>query len=177
MTSYQTLRAKIAELEKQAEALRKDELKSVVGQIRKAIAEFGLTAADLGLGGGRARKAGVAPRPRGRLSVGLPKYRHPETGATWTGHGRPPTWIVEAADRETYRIGASASSSKAAAKKKSKAAGKPAAKARKTAAAKPAGKKASAGKKAAAKRAAPGRKRAAPAKSAPAQADAGAAAV
>jgi DNA-binding protein H-NS len=185
MTSYLTLRAKIAELEKQAEALRKDELKTVIGQIRKAVAEFGLTAADLGLNGsGKARKAraAAAPRPRGRRSVGVAKYRHPDTGATWTGHGRPPTWIVEASDREAYRIGAGASSSaKAGAKKKpgrpAKAAAKPAAKGRKTAAAKPAGKKTAAAKKATAKRAGPGRKRTAAAKAAPAQADAGAASV
>jgi len=25
-----------------------------------------------------------------------PKYRHPETGDTWTGRGKPPKWITAA---------------------------------------------------------------------------------
>jgi DNA-binding protein H-NS len=25
--------------------------------------------------------------------VGAPKFRDPESGATWTGRGKPPNWI------------------------------------------------------------------------------------
>lgn len=32
------------------------------------------------------------------------KYRHPKTGATWTGHGRAPAWIVSAKDRSKFLI-------------------------------------------------------------------------
>jgi hypothetical protein len=37
-----------------------------------------------------------------------PKYRHPETGATWSGIARVPAWIAEAPDREVFRIPAEA---------------------------------------------------------------------
>jgi DNA-binding protein H-NS len=33
-----------------------------------------------------------------------PKYRHPKTGATWTGHGRAPAWIADAKDRSKFLI-------------------------------------------------------------------------
>lgn len=33
-----------------------------------------------------------------------PKYLHPETGATWSGHARPPAWIKDAADRSVFLI-------------------------------------------------------------------------
>ncbi|KWA84203.1 hypothetical protein WL29_22850 [Burkholderia ubonensis] len=32
------------------------------------------------------------------------KYRDPESGATWTGRGRAPAWIAEAADRDQFLI-------------------------------------------------------------------------
>lgn len=32
------------------------------------------------------------------------KYRDPESGATWTGRGRAPAWIAEAADRDAFLI-------------------------------------------------------------------------
>ena len=38
-----------------------------------------------------------------------PKYRDPKTGATWSGHARPPAWIASARDRTKFLIdGASA---------------------------------------------------------------------
>lgn len=41
-------------------------------------------------------------KPKG--SVGAPKYRDPATGATWTGRGKPPLWIKDAADRTPFLI-------------------------------------------------------------------------
>lgn len=106
MKTYQAVRAEIAKLEKQAEDLRRQELKSVIAQVRQAIADYGLTAADLGLAGARAR---VAAGGRKRAaSAGVAKYRDPKTGQTWTGHGRPPAWIVSAKDRDAFLIGAAA---------------------------------------------------------------------
>ncbi|WP_084069337.1 H-NS family nucleoid-associated regulatory protein [Paraburkholderia heleia] len=34
----------------------------------------------------------------------MPKYRDPETGATWSGRGRAPAWLVEAKDRAVFLI-------------------------------------------------------------------------
>ncbi|MCR4470139.1 H-NS histone family protein [Burkholderia sp. SCN-KJ] len=48
-----------------------------------------------------------APRKRGRVDA---KYRHPETGATWSGRGRPPAWI-DGKDRAPFEIQQSATRS------------------------------------------------------------------
>ncbi|MBB2929012.1 H-NS family nucleoid-associated regulatory protein [Paraburkholderia silvatlantica] len=34
----------------------------------------------------------------------IPKYRDPETGATWSGRGRAPAWLAEAKDRAVFLI-------------------------------------------------------------------------
>lgn len=36
-------------------------------------------------------------------NIGVPKYRDPATGATWTGRGKPPRWI-EGKDRKALEI-------------------------------------------------------------------------
>jgi DNA-binding protein H-NS len=113
MKTYMALKSEIAKLERQAETLRKNELKDVITKIRRAIDEYGLTAADLGFGAA-GRKAGKAPRKAARKSrgraakAGVAKYRHPATGQTWTGHGRPPAWIADAKNRDDFLIAADA---------------------------------------------------------------------
>lgn len=126
MKTYQAVKAEIAKLEAKAEALRKAELKSVIAQVKKTIAEFGLNAADLGLGRGAGKARGAARR----VTKGAAKYRDPKTGQTWTGRGRPPTWIVAAKDRRAFLIDASAADAAATPAKKGRAArgGRPAAK-------------------------------------------------
>ena len=132
MTTYQSVRAQIAKLEKQAETLRRQELKNVIAQVREVIAQYGLSAADLGLSGARRGKAKAGKAAR-RASVGVAKYRDPKSGQTWPGHGRPPAWIAEAKDREAFLIEApakkrpaakKAAAKKAAAKKATKGAGR-----------------------------------------------------
>ncbi|WP_228876439.1 H-NS family nucleoid-associated regulatory protein [Paraburkholderia saeva] len=44
----------------------------------------------------KAEVASTAKRP--------PRYRDPKTGATWSGHARPPAWIRDAKDRSVYLI-------------------------------------------------------------------------
>jgi DNA-binding protein H-NS len=80
----------IAQLRKQAEELRNQERAGVVEELRRKIAEYGLTATDLKLTvrGGK-RSAGISPKAAA-------KYRSP-TGETWSGgRGRKPRWITEA---------------------------------------------------------------------------------
>jgi len=51
----------------------------------------------------------VTPKAAGSLKSGTPpKYQHPKTGATWTGHGRAPAWIANAKDRTKFLIASSA---------------------------------------------------------------------
>lgn len=146
MKTYQAVKAAIARLEKKAEAMRRNELKSVIAQVKKTIAEYGLTAAELGLGRG-APKATARRAPAGkRGAAGVARYRNPKTGETWTGRGRPPAWIAGAKDRTAFLIADAVAAPPAGPKA-------PARKAR--AAVKPAGKSAKVGK------AATGRKKAA----------------
>lgn len=140
MKTYQAVKAEIAKLEAKAEALRKAELKSIIAQVKGTIAEYGLTAADLGLGRGAGRSAGGS-----RGTKGVAKYRDPKTGQTWTGRGRPPAWIVDVKDRTPYLIDGGS----APAAKKGRG-GRAAAKAAKSAPRKRAGKTARGSRKSAA---------------------------
>jgi DNA-binding protein H-NS len=105
--SYLQVLKQIETLQAEAEKLRRSEIDGVVARIREAIAHYGLTAADLGLGGGRA-SAGVARKKPGRkpgrprktalLGTGrkvAPKYRD-ENGNTWAGRGKRPVWLRNA---------------------------------------------------------------------------------
>ena len=65
-TSYSSITREIAALQAQADAIKKKEAAEVIARIKEAIAQYDLTARDLGLGGGRgASKAvpAVAGRP------------------------------------------------------------------------------------------------------------------
>ncbi len=120
MATFIQLQAQIEKLQKEAASLRKREMAETVANIKKAIAAFGLTAADLGLtpraASTRARK-GAKKRPgrpappagarsaatkkegapgADKRSVVAPKYRDPVTGATWTGRGKQPKWLAQA---------------------------------------------------------------------------------
>src|SRR5258707_15683820 len=88
------------------------------------------------------------------------KYRAPKTGATWSGHARPPQWIAGVKDRSKFLIAGAADGGavgNGATASKAKAAGKSSGMAKKAAAKKVVAKKATA-KKAVAKKAPAGKK-------------------
>lgn len=93
--SYADLKAQLAALEAKVQEAKDAEVAEVLAGIRQQCADYGLTAEDIF---GRARKPGA---PRG--TVAAAKYRDPETGATWTGRGKPPRWIA-GKDREAFAI-------------------------------------------------------------------------
>lgn len=102
MTSYKDLMAQAEALMAQAEQARKAELSNVIAGIKAQIKEYGLSAADLGLTAGGARKARAPKVP------GVVKYRGPN-GETWAGGlGRKPEWVrallAEGKDIETFRV-------------------------------------------------------------------------
>lgn len=85
---------KIAELRKQAEQLRTHERAGVIEELRRKIADYGITASDLRLNTRGAGKRSVSAAPASK--PGVAKYRSP-TGETWSGgRGRKPRWVVEA---------------------------------------------------------------------------------
>lgn len=104
MATLAAIEKQIAELKKKADSLRQAEAKSAIAQVRELIQRFGLTAEDLGLTGKAGKRMSKLGAKTKTKAPGLPKYRDPATGKTWTGHGKPPTWIAGVADRTPFLI-------------------------------------------------------------------------
>jgi DNA-binding protein H-NS len=99
MSDYQALLAQktaldkqAAELERQLTEARRAERAGVIAQIKSLMHEHGLTAVDLG-GAGAVGKRGGANAGTKKVA---PKYRDPASGATWSGRGLKPKWVVAA---------------------------------------------------------------------------------
>ncbi|MUV21492.1 H-NS histone family protein [Burkholderia thailandensis] len=86
--TFQELRARLKSVAEAAEIARKREAADAIKVIRKTVLQYGISAEDIF---GRARPNGGRGKRRGPAA---PKYCNPETGATWSGRGRPPQWIV-----------------------------------------------------------------------------------
>ena len=108
MATYSEMMAQIEDLGKQAEKQRKEEYSAVLKTIKKQIAEFNITAEELGFSAGAtpakrgrkpgrpAAKPGRKPRAK-RATAGTkvaPKYKD-DAGNTWTGRGKMPTWLAK----------------------------------------------------------------------------------
>lgn len=101
--SYESLQAEIQKLQKEAEAIRAQEVAEVVAKIKSAIAVYGITAKDLGLGALPSKvKIGLKPtgkagrRTKSKAKGGRPvKYRD-DAGNEWVGFGKRPAWFVAA---------------------------------------------------------------------------------
>jgi DNA-binding protein H-NS len=96
MSSYKELLAQREKLEKQIEEAKAREYAEVLSEIKQKMVDYGISLAELG--GGRGK--GKAGRPRAGVA---PKYRDPESGATWSGRGKPPRWIA-GQERDSFLI-------------------------------------------------------------------------
>ncbi|MDO9023970.1 MAG: H-NS histone family protein [Zwartia sp.] len=103
--NYATQQAKIQKeierLHKQAQSLQSKQRKPVISNILRSMKEYDITPEEIvaafGKSGTKARKTGPkAAKAEGTRKPVAPKYRHPDTAATWTGRGKAPLWIVEA---------------------------------------------------------------------------------
>ena len=97
MASYKELLAQRAMLEKQIEEARQAELSEAISQVKQWIAEYGLTAADLGFKMGA--MAMLAGKVRAPVAV---KYRGPN-GETWSGRGKAPKWLTRLESEQRHR--------------------------------------------------------------------------
>ena len=102
MATYSELMAQAQSLMAQAEQARKDELASVIADIKARMKQYGITAADLGGAAAGPKKAGKSK------SAAAPKYRGPN-GELWAGGpGRKPEWvravITSGKSLDAYRI-------------------------------------------------------------------------
>lgn len=102
--NYTALQAKIQKeiekLKKQADALQRKKRKPVILSIIRSMKEFDITPDEILAAFGKpaargATRAVKKATPSTRAPVPV-KYKHPETGATWTGRGKPPRWVVDA---------------------------------------------------------------------------------
>ena len=98
MTTYSSVKAQIAKLEKQAEVFLKQELEVVIKKAKALIEQYGLTAEDLGLSTSKAAKPakGAGKKVKAAKPAGIPLYADPVSGKTWTGKGKQPNFIVDA---------------------------------------------------------------------------------
>jgi len=129
MATLDKVQAQIAKLQAQAEALVAKQSSGVIAEIRDIMEKHGLTTADIEahIGGGKKRGRKPDVKAAAKSSGSGAKYRDPKTGATWTGHGRAPTWIASAKDRTKFltdATGVTASKPKVSAKAPGKAAAK-----------------------------------------------------
>ena len=118
MATLSAIQKQIADLEKQAAAIQKSEVGAATAKIKELMGKYHLTASDLGLpsaAGRKSTKLGAAKRkPVARKTAGIPKFRDPKTGQTWTGNGKAPGWIAGAKNRDKFLINAAAAAAQAA---------------------------------------------------------------
>jgi len=123
-TTLEAVHAKMKKLQAQADALIAKQSSGVIEKIRELMGKHGLTTADIDAhsdGKRRAAKAVVKTMSKG--SVAAVKYRDPKSGATWTGHGRAPSWIAAVKNRDKFLVDESNATTKPASVSKAKAAG------------------------------------------------------
>jgi DNA-binding protein H-NS len=117
MPTLEQLQEKMKKLQTQADALIAKKVQAAVDQIRKIMLTHGLTTQDIEAKAKAKREAkaasgsasNVKAKVAGTLkSAGSPKYQHPKTGATWTGHGRAPAWIANVRDRTKFLVASGA---------------------------------------------------------------------
>lgn len=77
-------------IEAQIAANAHDEISSIEKTINELIARKNALVERYGM----PKQANKAKKGNGKTAA--IKFRHPETGQTWTGHGKPPGWIIEA---------------------------------------------------------------------------------
>lgn len=115
--SYAAQQAKIekeiSKLKKRAEALQNRRRKPVITSLVRTMREYGITPEELAAAfgktpGRRPAAARKAAAPGAAKKTVAPKYRHPDTGETWSGRGKPPRWLATAeaggADRASFLI-------------------------------------------------------------------------
>lgn len=95
------LQKEITRLQKQVEGLDAKRRAPQISAIVKSMREFDITPEEIaaayskkGRKASGSQKAAAGAKRSG--AVVPPRYRQPETGATWTGRGRAPRWVTDA---------------------------------------------------------------------------------
>jgi len=103
MATLETVQAKIRALQAQAETLIAKKSSAALKAIRDLMSEHGLTTDDIEKHSVQSKvDSKVRLKQATKASSPAVKYRDSRTGKTWSGHGRAPSWIVDAKDRSKY---------------------------------------------------------------------------
>ena len=87
MASYKQLTAQLEKLHKEVAAAREKEIEQAIAEIKEKIAEYDITAEELGFS---SRAAGLGQRKKPMPA----RYMDPKTGQRWSGRGRAPGWLA-----------------------------------------------------------------------------------
>jgi DNA-binding protein H-NS len=99
--SYSALQQKIekeiVKLQKRADALRAKRRQPVITSIVRSMREYDITPEEIAaaLNKKSTKTSGRSNASATRRPVPV-KYKHPQTGESWTGRGKAPRWIVKA---------------------------------------------------------------------------------
>lgn len=111
--TYSSLKSKIekeiARLQRQAQTLQLKQRMPVISSIIRSMREYDITPEEITTAFNKKSIKSAAPTsgtlPKKRVP---PKFRHPETGETWTGRGKTPRWIstaeAQGKNRNEFRI-------------------------------------------------------------------------
>ncbi|MCG5076252.1 H-NS family nucleoid-associated regulatory protein [Paraburkholderia tagetis] len=104
MTTLESIQARIAKLQAQAETLVATKSTAVLEKIRGLMEKHDISLADLEahVGKRRGRKSGAKSMVGKSTTVAM--YADPKSGATWSGRGRAPSWIAGAKDRSKFLV-------------------------------------------------------------------------
>jgi DNA-binding protein H-NS len=93
MSSYKEIQDQIAALQKQAEAIRAEEMNGAVAQIKEIMAAHGISVSDLG----------TSARTNRKITKPAEVAYQDDSGNTWSGRGRMPNWM-KGEDKEKFRV-------------------------------------------------------------------------
>lgn len=108
MKSAKQIDAAIQKLLRQKELLLSRQRMPIIREVLAKMGKHGITVEDLQAvvkrgRPGRAKVGRAVKSPSVIRNPVVPKYLHPDTGATWSGRGRPPRWVAEAEAAGTSR--------------------------------------------------------------------------
>src|SRR5690606_37435848 len=95
------LEKEIQRLQKQAAALEQKQRVPVINDLVRTMREHDITPEDIAEAYTSKRRSPSKRAAKTTATGGVrapvpPKYRDPETGATWSGRGKAPRWVIEA---------------------------------------------------------------------------------
>jgi DNA-binding protein H-NS len=96
MSTLKELVAQKEALERRIAEVKQTQISEAISKVQAIVAEFDLTVEDV-FPKGKSRAKGAAK------SKGVPKFRDPISGKTWTGHGTAPKWL-DGKDRSQFAI-------------------------------------------------------------------------